>query len=317
MKKVRAILMSLACLCMVISLMAFGTTVTVSAKVRKPVVGIILKNISDPFQSLLGEAMKKKATEYSKDFDYVFVESQSDISKQISQFEELIAQKVAVIICAPQDADGSSKGVELCKKANIPLIIVNSRTNNTSYTAFVGSNDVNAGEIMGNYVNKRLGGKGNVCQLEGGMGNSAQIDRNKGLENTIYKQKDIKLLAKLSANWQRDKAMSITEGWLTTYPKVDAIMCENDDMAMGALQAAEASKRKKGIIIIGVDAIQDALKAVKDGRLDATIFQDAKGQGMKAVEVANAIIAKKGKIEKEYMIPFQLVTKDNVNNFMK
>ncbi|MBU9726865.1 substrate-binding domain-containing protein [Diplocloster modestus] len=182
------------------------------------------------------------------------------------------------------------------------------------YLSFVGSNDVEAGEIMGNYVDEKLGGSGNLVLLEGLMGESGQLYRREGLENTILAKDGYELLSELSAEWSRAKAMSITEDWLGKYPQIDAILCENDDMAMGALQAAESSERDP--LIIGVDAIPDALQAVKDGRMDATILQDAQGQAQVSVDVAVKIVNGES-VEKEYSVPFQLITSENVDQFME
>ena len=126
----------------------------------------------------------------------------------------------------------------------------------------------------------------------------------------------IEVLQEQTANWKRAEALSLAEDWLTAYQDLDAIICQNDDMAMGALEAVEAAGRKDSIIVIGIDAIEDALAAVKEGRLDCTVFQDAAGQGATSLDVALAC-AKEGKIKTDdVMIPFVLVVKDNVDDFI-
>ena len=265
-------------------------------------IGVLMKTMSDTYSNKLGTAIENYAAE-----TYPNV-------KQISQAEDLIAKQVDIIILNPQDADGSSQVLDLCAAANIPVIEVNNATLKDDYLSFVGSNDVEAGEIMGNYVDEKLGGSGNLVLLEGLMGESGQLYRREGLENTILAKDGYELLSELSAEWSRAKAMSITEDWLGKYPQIDAILCENDDMAMGALQAAESSERDP--LIIGVDAIPDALQAVKDGRMDATILQDAQGQAQVSVDVAVKIVNGES-VEKEYSVPFQLITSENVDQFME
>jgi ABC-type xylose transport system permease subunit len=127
---------------------------------------------------------------------------------------------------------------------------------------------------------------------------------------------DIEVLQSQTANWKRAEAMALAETWLTQYQDLDAIICQNDDMAMGALEAAEGMGRKEGLIIIGIDAITDAVAAVADGRLDATVFQDAAGQGAGALDVAIAC-ARDGLLKTDdVMIPFLPVTIENIADFM-
>ena len=146
------------------------------------------------------------------------------------------------------------------------------------------------------------------------MGQSAQLPRYEGLENTILANEKYENVATLSASWQRDQAMNTTEDWLSKYPDLKAIICENDDMSMGALQAAEANERE--LVIIGVDGISDAVAAVSEGRLSASVLQDAKGQANTVVDVAVKVAAGED-VAGRYKVPFQLITKDNAADFME
>lgn len=194
------------------------------------------------------------------------------------------------------------------------MVEVNTETTSTDYVSYVGSNDSEAGEMMGNYVMEQLGDGGQYAILEGEMGQSAQLLRYQGLEDTILKDDKYECVGTLSANWQRDKAMSTTEDWIGKYPDLKAVICENDDMSMGALQAAEAEG--KDLVIIGVDGISDALQAVKDGRLSASVLQDAEGQASAVIDVAVKVGVGE-KVESRYNVPFQLITADNVDDYLK
>jgi ABC-type sugar transport system substrate-binding protein len=141
------------------------------------------------------------------------------------------------------------------------------------------------------------------------------MGRDEGLKNTVYKEAGITVLESLTAKWNRDEAMRITEDWLQKYPQISAIAAENDNMAMGALNAVINAGRKDSVVIIGVDAIEDALLSIKNGELDATVFQNGKAQGSTSIEVAYAIAAGLP-YEKMTQIPFELVTKDNVDQFL-
>lgn len=199
--------------------------------------------------------------------------------------------------------------------ANIPVVEVNTETTSTDYVSYIGSNDSEAGEMMGDYVMEQLGEDGGqFAILEGEMGQSAQLLRYQGLEDTILKNDKFECVGTLSASWQRDKAMSTTEDLLGKYQDLKAVICENDDMAMGALQAAEAGD--KNLVIIGVDGISDALQAVKDGRLSASVLQDANGQASAVIDVAVKVGVGE-EVESRYNVPFQLITADNVDDYLE
>lgn len=276
-------------------------------------VGVLMKTMSDTYSNKLGTAIESYIEETYPDAKLYLMDGQADIAKQISQAEDLIAKQVDVIILNPQDADGSAQVLDLANSAEIPVVEVNTETTRDDYASYVGSDDVEAGEIMGNFVIEQLNGKGQFAILEGEMGQSAQLKRYEGIENTALKESGLECVATLSADWSRDTAMSTTEDWLGKYPDLKAIICENDDMAMGALQACESQKRD--MVIIGTDAIPDALQAVKDGRLSATVLQDAAGQASTVIDVA-VKIAKGEEVETRYKVDFQLITKENVEDYL-
>lgn len=277
-------------------------------------IGVLMKTMSDTYSNKLGTSIEAYVEEKYPDVKLYLMDGQADIAKQISQAEDLIAKQVDVIILNPQDADGSAQVLDLASSAEIPVIEVNTETTRTDYASFVGSEDVEAGELMGKFVTEQLGGKGQFAILEGEMGQSAQIKRYEGIENTALKEAGMECVATLSADWSRDTAMSTTEDWLGKYSELKAIICENDDMAMGALQACESQKRE--MIIIGTDAIPDALQAVKDGRLSATVLQDAQGQASTAIDVA-VKVAKGENVDQRYKVDFQLITSENVDEYIE
>lgn len=208
-----------------------------------------------------------------------------------------------------------ASGVNVRKYRTLPCVVMNLSVESEDYSAYVGVYDVYAGEMMGNRISELLGGKGKIVILEGELGQGPTILRDEGLDNTILKEPGIELLERKTANWSRDTAMSITEDLLTSHSDIDAILCHNDDMAMGALLACEAAGRKADIIVCGVDAIADAMEAVKEGRLDFTIFQDAHGIGAGSCEVAYKL-AKGESVEKTNYVDFTLITVDNVEQYI-
>ncbi len=236
--------------------------------------------------------------------------------KQIEQVESFIAQKVDAIIMNPCEVEASSPAVTKALAAKIPIINVNSETS-TKPSAFVGSDDVESARIAMKFIAEKLGGKGNIVMIHGYMGQAAQLKREQGAKEILKQFPNIKLLAHQTAEWDRAQAMSLTENWIQTYGKsINAVFAQNDEMGMGAVKALTNAGLKDKVIVVSIDAIPDALQAVKNGSLDATVFQNAKEQGSKAIETA--IKAAKGeKYEETTLIPFQLVTKENVSSFMK
>jgi inositol transport system substrate-binding protein len=280
----------------------------------QPVIGVSLLNLSNEFIVMLNNAMQAKANELG--VRLIVNDAQRSAEAQVQQVESFVAQKVDAVILNPCEVDASSPAVERALAAGIPVINVNSETR-AAPTAFVGSHDEEAGNMAMQYIAERLHAKGNVLMMQGFIGQAAQIKREQGAKQVLEKSPELHLLANQTAEWDRAKGMSLMENWIQSYgDRINAVFAQNDEMAMGALLAAEQAKRKDKIVVVGVDAIADALQAVRDGRLDATIFQDAKGQGSTAVETAAKIIRHQP-FEKQVTISFQLVTRDNVGQFLK
>ena len=277
-------------------------------------IGVTLLNLSNEFIVMIHGAMEAKAKELG--VKLIVNDAQRSAERQVQQVESFIAQRVDAIILNPCEVEASSPAVDKALAAGIPIVNVNSETKSAP-TAFVGSRDEESGRIAMDYIAKRLNGQGNVVMMHGFMGQAAQIKRDQGAREVLVKQPGLKLLANQTGEWDRAKAMSLMENWIQSLgPKINAVFAQNDEMAMGALLALEQAKMKYKVIVAGVDAIADALQAVKAGRLDATVFQDARGQGSGAVEVAVKII-KKQPYEKQVFIPFQLVTKENIGQYLQ
>lgn len=276
------------------------------------VIGVSLLNVSNEFIVMVNRAMDAKAKQLG--VELIVNDAQRSAERQVQQVESFIAQKVDAIILNPCEVEASSPAVDKAMAAGIPIVNVNSETRSTP-TAFVGSRDEDAGRIAMEYIAQRLGSKGEVVMMHGFMGQAGQIKRDAGAREVLAKNPGLKLIADQTAEWDRAKGMALMENWIQSYGnRINAVFAQNDEMAMGALIALEQAKRKDKVIVVGVDAIADAIGALRDGRLDATVFQDAKGQGETAVETAVKIVRKQA-YDRQAMIPFQLVTRENVAQF--
>ncbi len=283
------------------------------ARQQGAVIGVSLMNLSNEFIVMLHKAMEAEARDSGAAL--IVNDAQRSAERQVQQVESFTARRVDAIILNPCEVEASSPAVDRARAAGIPIVNVNSETRSEP-TAFVGSRDEESARIAMEYIAGRLKGKGNVVMIHGFMGQAAQLKRERGAREVLAAHPGLKLLAAQTAEWDRAKAISLMENWIQSYgDSIDAVFAQNDEMAMGALIALEQARRKERVVVAGVDAIADALQAVKDGRLDATVFQDAGGQGRMAVRTALALIRQQP-YEKRTLIPFRLVTRDNVDEYL-
>jgi inositol transport system substrate-binding protein len=280
----------------------------------KPIIGVTMLSMQNEFIVNVSDEMEKKAQEAG--VELITVDAERSALKQVEQVESFIAQGVDAIVMNPCEVEASSPAVTKAQAAGIPIINVNSETA-TKPTAFVGSDDVESARIAMKYIADRLGGKGNVIMIHGYMGQAAQIKREQGAREILKQYPGLKLLASQTGEWDRAKAMSLMENWIQSYGnQINAVFAQNDEMGMGAVNALTAAGLKDKIVVVSIDAIPDALQAVQKGTLDATVFQNAQQQGSQAIETALKIINKQP-YEKQMLVPFQLVTKENVAEFVK
>ena len=244
-----------------------------------------------------------------------FADAQGDISKQLDQIDNFIAQKVNAIIVVPVDYQGIVPGVEKANKAGIPVIALGIESAGGKYT-FVGSKNLDAGRMQGEFMKDKLPKGAKILYLQGQPGLYHSKERLEGFTKALEGRSDVKVLANLPGNYDRAEGMKVTEDWVQKFPQFDAIIAANDQMALGALQALKTSNRLKGVMISGIDGTKDALNAIKAGEFSQSIFQNAKGQAVGAFEVVEMI--KKGQpAPKEKLIPFESIVASNVDKYMK
>jgi inositol transport system substrate-binding protein len=301
--------------CMLFSLVA------VASAESDIVVAYMAKNTVDAFHATLNGAAKEALDALKEDGtikDWQLYDGLTDPITQVNLIEDAINNGANFVVFLPAEAEGSAPVVKRCADAGIPIVVVNSKTNNTDElaNAYVGSNDVEAGEIMANYVIEKLPDGGKYAHMMGIVGNSAQIQRGEGIANVMSKNDKWESVGDFAADWSADKAVQFATDVLTQYgDELKAIICDNDDMS-SAVQAYVNSVDRKDIVCIGVDGNAGPLAMVKEGTLGATVLQDGAAQVKTAIALIPDIIAKK-EVEKEIMVPFTLVTKDNVDEYLK
>ena len=246
---------------------------------------------------------------------YVSFDGNQDAATQMSQVETMIAQGFDGIVLNPHDAVAAAAAVELAHNAGIPVVGVNTMVHSDLLTAYVGSLDVTAGEHIVEFMMDYLGTDTfNIVIIEGPMGQSAQLQRMEGIQNVLDANSGINELVRGTANWSRSEAMTLMESWLAAHGEnIDAVIAQNDEMALGARVAIEAAGLD--IPTIGIDGIPDAISAVSEGRMIASYFQNAELQMTRALEFA--VMAANGEeVPQYYWVPFEMITPDNYQDFM-
>lgn len=284
---------------------------------KQKVIGVLLCDFSDQFQVYMKKGMEEAAAKLGDEFKVIFYDAKYDANEQMRQAENLITQKVDAIVLMAVDREAAKPMVQAIHDAGIPLISVNRMLANQDLAvSYVGSDDVQAGEIQAKAMAEALGGKGNIVVLHGSYGHEPEIRRQQGYVNILKDFPNIKIVAENTGDWYRDKGMKVMENWLRSGLQIDAVLAHNDEMAIGAALAIEDAGLTGKIKVAGIDATPEAIDFVKKGKLTFTVFQDAKGQGRTAIEVA-AKVARGEKVEKEYIIPFELVTPDKADEYLK
>mgnify|MGYP002584887794 FL=1 len=264
-------------------------------------IGLVVSTQNNPFFVTLKEGAVQKANELG--YELIVLDSQNDPSKELGNVEDLLVKGVDVLLINPTDSDAVVSSVRAANRSKIPVVTLDRAANGGKVVSHVASDNVLGGEVAGNYIVEKLGGKGKVVELEGIPGTTAARDRGEGFNKAIAGKLDV--VAKQAADFDRTKGLTVMENILQAQPEINAVFAHNDEMALGALKAIESSGRKN-IIVVGFDATDDAVAAVKDGKLSATVAQKPAEIGAIGVEVAGKII-KKETIQENVPVALELI----------
>lgn len=312
-------------------------TINTPAFAADPIrIGAATYGLQGEFMQLWSNALENHPAVISGDIEITVFDGRYDALVQSNQFDSMITRQYDAILFVPIDADACVGPVIRATTAGIPVVGSNTRCNTDQLASFVGSDDILAGQMVAEEIIDKIGGDGKVVIIEGPIGQSAQIDRAKGIENVLAEYPGIEVLERRTANWSRAEALSLMENWLTSHQdEIDGVIAQNDEMAIGAIRAIQASGRSLDTVAVaGVDGITDALKAVQQGQM-ATILQDATAQAQGALDVALARLDETDSLPlsetwtkyKEldwangeadtYNIPWTVVTSSNVETLLK
>lgn len=266
-------------------------------------IGLSISTLNNPFFVTLKEGAEKAAKEAN--VSLTVVDAQNDPAKQTSDIEDLIQQGVDIILINPTDSSAVASAIESANKANIPVITVDRSADGGEVVAHIASDNVAGGKMAGEFIIEALKDGGNIVELEGIPGSSAARERGEGFHQVIDKASNIKVVAKQAADFDRAKGLSVMENILQSQKDIKAVFAHNDEMALGALEALEAHGMKD-VIVVGFDATDDAVKAVQEGKMAATIAQKPALIGENAVKTALKVVNGET-VEKFIPVPLELV----------
>lgn len=284
-------------------------------------IGFSMQRFDDNFLAILRSGLEAHAKDLGN-VTLLIEDAQGDIARQQSQIENFIAAKVDGMIVIPVEADAGVAMSKTADKAGIPLVFANNQPSNVDELpekqAFVGSDQIKAGSLEAREVCRLLGGKGKAVILMGELGTLVARGRTEAVHE-VFKSDDckgIEIVEEQTATWSRTQALDLTTNWLSAGLNFNAVVANNDEMALGALQAIKASGGSTGdYVVAGIDATQDALTAMKSGDLKVTVFQDAISQGKGALDTVLKL-ARGEHTDRKVFTTLELVTKDNMDKYL-
>ena len=266
-------------------------------------VGLSLSTLNNPFFVTLSDGAEAKAKELG--VDLIVVDAGDDSAKQTSDIEDLISKNIAVLIVNPVDSDAVAPAVEDAIEKGIKVIAVDRVVNGVDVDCSIASDNVAGAKMAADYLVELAGEGAKTAELEGVNGASATIDRGEGFHSVADEKLDV--VASQTANFNRAEGMTVMENMLQANPDIQCVFAHNDEMALGAIEAIG----DKEIIVAGFDATDDAIEAVKEGTMAATVAQQPDLMGATAVETATKLMAGET-VEKTLPVEVSLITKDNV-----
>jgi inositol transport system substrate-binding protein len=300
--------------------MVLGGTFALAAQ-SKVKIGVALAMFDDVFITNVRDAMTKWASTHP-DVELTIVDAANDTAKQVGQVENFLAQGMDAVVILPVDTTATGPMTKAIVKAGKPLVYVNRKPENLPKgVAYVGSKSIDAGVMNMEELGKAMGGKGNLVILIGELSDEPAHGRTDGIKQVVKEQfPNIKVTREQTGHWKREPGKTIMEDWLASGQQIDGVAANNDEMALGALQAIKAAKKIGKIPVGGTDGTHDALESMDKGELNNTVFQDPVAQGGEAVNAAYLLVKKEPNpkmVDDNVWIPYQKITKENYKSFMK
>ncbi|MBO8137418.1 MAG: ribose ABC transporter substrate-binding protein RbsB [Desulfotomaculum sp.] len=269
-------------------------------------IGLAISTLNNPFFVDLRDGAKAYAEKIGADL--VVMDARNDASRQVAQVEDLIQQKVDIILLNPTDSDGLVTAVKSANRADIPVVTLDRSVTSGEVKSHVASDNVAGGRMAAEFIAQQLNDSGKVVVLEGIPGTSAARDRGKGFNDVMENKENIEIVFSQPADFDRARGLSVMENALQAQTDIDAVFAHNDEMALGAIQAIQAANREN-IIVVGFDGTETAVQAVKEGRMAATVAQQPAVIGETGVKIAEKIV-KGESVDKTIPVNLKLITQE-------
>ena len=285
---------------------------------RAATLGVSMALFDDNLLTSVRASMKARAQQQGVGIQ--FEDAQNDIGRQLNQVQNFIAQKVDAIIVNPVDTEATPRMTRLAVSSGIPLVYVNRMPADKQLpakVAFVGSDETQSGTLQMTEVCRLLAGKGDIVIMMGELTNQSARQRTQDVYDVIATPpcRGIHVLAKQAANWRRTEGADLMSNWLSAGMRPRAVVSNDDEMAIGAIQSLKQARLLTGTLVAGIDATADGLAAMKAGELKVTVFQNAAAQGGGAVDTALKL-AHGEKVPSLVWVPFELVTPANLASYL-
>ncbi|MDY4593864.1 MAG: ribose ABC transporter substrate-binding protein RbsB [[Pasteurella] aerogenes] len=265
-------------------------------------IALAISTLDNPFFVSLKDGAQKKADELG--YKLVVLDSQNDPAKELANVEDLMVRGAKVLLINPTDSEAVVNAVAMANRNKVPVITLDRGAAKGNVVTHIASDNVAGGKMAGDFIAQKLGDNAKVIQLEGIAGTSAARERGEGFKQAIEAHK-FDVLASQPADFDRTKGLNVMENLLASKGSVQAVFAQNDEMALGALRAISAANKK--VVVVGFDGTDDGVKAVKSGKMAATIAQQPELIGILGVENADKVI--KGQaVEAKIPVPLKVVT---------
>ena len=266
-------------------------------------IGLAISTQNNPFFVSLKNGAEEEAKKLG--LKLVVVDANDDSGKQASGVDDLLQQKIKVLLINPTDSEAAAAAVMRATKAGVPVISIDRSVKGADVAAHIASDNIAGGKMAAEFIVQNLAAGGDIVELEGIPGSSAARERGEGFHQVMDAQQKIKIVAKQPADFDRTKGLTVMENILQSHPNIKAVFAHNDEMALGAVKALK-KKKKTGVIVVGFDATDDAKAAVKAGKMAATVAQKPAKIGELGVSTAKKLIAGE-KVEKFIPVELELI----------
>ena len=295
----------------------FGCIISCQQKTEqkeKPKIAVVISTLNNPWFVVLGESAANRARELG--YEAQIFDSQNNSAKEAEHFDNIIAMGYDAILFNPTDADGSVLNVKLAKSSGIPTFCMDREINSRDAATTQLLSDSFTGCVkLGQYFVHQVGKTGTYVEILGIVGDNNTWNRSNGFHSVVDDFPGLKMVAQQSADFDRNKSMEVMETILQSHPAIDAVFCGNDAMALGAYQAVLAAGKANKVKIFGFDGSEDAINAIADGKLTATVMQFPVLMAQTSAELADEYLKGKHDFATKTPVEVVLVTSENVSEY--